>query len=404
MNKLKLVLLVIAVFTTLSKCHFPTNHSPIYESEIDSHLPSVKASFDFKGNGKDHNAIVASDVYTEMSISNINFPEINNDLVSGLKQQLKVLKYRKDEEIKSFGEVDINTEKLEKTIQELLRMKDISIPNISKTLSAYQLKGEDDKGNVFFTGYFTPVLKVSHEKTNRFKYPFYARPSGSSSDFPTRAQIDGEGVLSGKGLELAYAEKLADIYFMQVQGSGVVQYPDGSREIFAYAGSNGHPYSSIGKYMIEKGFTTPEKVSLTWIKRFLHQNPEVEKEILFTNSSYIFFERAKYQATPKGAGLVPLTTDYSIAVDSRYIPLGSCLLAAVPIINKQNKVVNHEYRVLIAQDKGGAIKGTGHVDLYCGVGIEGRNKASALHHYGKLWLLLPKEEINKSEKDLLAKL
>ncbi|MFT5386273.1 MAG: membrane-bound lytic murein transglycosylase A, partial [Saprospiraceae bacterium] len=251
---------------------------------------------------------------------------------------------------------------------------------------------------------YTPVLKVSKEKTIRFQYPFYARPSGKTASFPTRSQIDGEGVLLGKELELAYAENLADIYFMQVQGSGVVQYPDGSREIFAYAGSNGHSYSSIGKYMIDKGHTTPAKVSLTWIKRFLAKNPDLEKEILFTNNSYIFFERAKYQKTPKGAGIVPLTTDYSIAVDPRYIPLGSCLLSAVPIINKKNKVVSHEYRLLVAQDKGGIIKGTGHVDLYCGVGVQGRKKASALHHYGKMWLLLPKEDKTAPKDDILATL
>ena len=395
MNNIRLSLLLIAVFMTLSQCHFPPSHNALgYNTpEKPKNTPVVKTSFDFAGNGKSTSKKVLEEVYTATTLAKFDFPEINDQLVKGLKKQLKVLKHRKKIAINSFGEVDINAEKLEKTIRELLKMKNVESPDASQKLSAYQLKGEDGKGNVFFTGYFTPVLKVSKVKTERYKYPLYARPAKTAGKFPTRAQIDGsEKALAGKGLELAYTESLADIYFMQVQGSGVVQYTDGSQELFAYAGSNRHPYASIGKYMIEKGYTTPEKVSLTWIKRYLNEHPDTMEEILFVNQSYIFFERAKYQATPKGAGLVPLTTDYSIAVDSKYIPLGSCLLAAVPIINKKNKVIRHEYRLLIAQDKGGAIKGPGHVDLYSGVGIKGQRKASALHHYGRMWLLLPKSE------------
>ena len=118
--------------------------------------------------------------------------------------------------------------------------------------------------------------------------------------------------------------------------------------------------------------------------------------VLFANPSYVFFEPA--QSRPKGAGLVPLTSMHSIAVDTRYIPLGSVLLATVPVINKRNQVIRHEYKLLVAQDVGGAIKGPGHVDLYTGIGTAARRKASALHHYGKLWLLLPNSD--KTEEPL----
>lgn len=394
MNNLKLSLLLVVIFMTLSRCHFPPSHDALGFQPKDNpkSIPLAKISFDFEGNGKSHSDQVLEDVYTETSLASFEFPTFSDPLVSGLKKQLKVLKYQKQKELKSLGAVTINTKKLEETVRELLTLKDLKQPDVSAKLSAYQLKGEDGKGNVFFTGYFTPVLKVSRKQTARYKYPLYARPKSGGKHLPTRAQIDGEGALNGKGLELAYAENLADIYFMQVQGSGVVQYRDGAQELFAYAGSNRHSYKSIGKYMIEKGYTTAAKVSLTWIKRYLNKHPDLMKEILFVNKSYIFFERTKYQKTPKGAGLVPLTTDYSIAVDPKFIPLGSCLLAAVPIIDKKNSVSRHEYRVLIAQDKGGAIKGPGHVDLYTGLGAKGQRKASALHHYGKMWLLLPHKQ------------
>ncbi len=406
MNNFKLSLLLVAAFMTLSKCHFPPPSDPPLTTSVESlnnELPATAVSFNFNGNGKGKNDKPLNNVYTEASLENFKFPEINREIANGLRKQLKVLKYQKKKGLPSFNNVDINNAKLEKTIRELLSQEGKKIPQVDKSLSAYQIKGEDGKGNVFFTGYFTPVLQVSKTPTERFKYPLFAKPKSNSGRYPTRAQIDGEKVLKGKGLELAYAESLVDIYFMQVQGSGIVQYQDGSRELFAYAGSNRHSYRSIGKYMIRKGYTTPEKVSLTWIKRYLHKHPELIEEVLFVNSSYIFFERAKYQKTPKGAGLVSLTTDYSIAVDPNYIPLGSCLLAKVPII-KNNRVIRHEYRVLIAQDKGGAIKGPGHIDLYSGVGTEGRKKASALHHYGKLWLLLPKDAKQSEIKEGIASL
>lgn len=392
MNNIKLTLLLSAVFMTLSRCHFPPSATPtdVLSEEKTSQAPSTEISFDFKGNGKSKKATALKSMYTHTALQDVKIPEITEDIANGLRKQLKVLKYRKKKSLPSFNNLDLNAQKLEQTIKTLLSQKGQPATELHSDLSAYQLKGEDGKGNVFFTGYFTPVLKVSKKPNARFKYPLYARPNIKSGSFPTRAQIDGKRVLKGKGLELAYAESLLDIYFMQVQGSGIVEYTDGTRELFAYAGSNRHPYASIGKYMIRKGYTTPEKVSLTWIKRHLSQNPELIEEVLFANKSYIFFERSKYQKTPKGAGLVPLTTDYSIAVDPNYIPLGSCLLAKVPMI-KNNRVTHHEYRLLIAQDIGGAIKGPGHIDLYSGVGVEGRSKASALHHYGKLWLLLPRD-------------
>ena len=102
------------------------------------------------------------------------------------------------------------------------------------------------------------------------------------------------------------------------------------------------------------------------IKSYLKYNPELVKPILFTNPSYVFFE--KVNSKPLGAGHVPLTSDYSIAVDTRHLPLGSCLLAALPILDEEGDFSHHEYKFLLAQDVGGAIRGNGHVDVYCGIG------------------------------------
>ena len=82
--------------------------------------------------------------------------------------------------------------------------------------------------------------------------------------------------------------------------------------------------------------------------------------------------------------------EISIAADSRYFPLGSVVLAAMPVF-ENGRITHHEYKILLPQDVGGAVKGAGHVDVYCGNGELGQARASSLHHYGRLWVLLPKK-------------
>ncbi|MEL6639460.1 MAG: murein transglycosylase A [Bacteroidota bacterium] len=262
---------------------------------------------------------------------------------------------------------------------------------MSPFLRAHQLQGNDEKGSVYYTGYFTPILKVSEKPTDEYRYPLYSRPLDWVGTFPTRAEIDGEQVLAGQGLELAYASNPVDVYFMQVQGSGIVEFTDGRRILFANNGDNGHRYRSIGRYMIENGLTTPQYVSINSIRNILGKNPEWMDEVLYSNPSYVFFQPRK--ARPSGAGQVPLTADYSIAVDPQYIPLGSCLLASVPVHDQRGNFTHHEYRVLLAQDTGGAINGPGHVDVYTGIGKQAKREAGYTHHYGNMWLLLPNEDL-----------
>ena len=341
---------------------------------------------------------------SDNELDNVQLQRFTTELIKGLKYQLKVLKYRKKEQLQTLGKIDPSIEKLEKTVLHLLDQQNAESPNFAKTLDAVQLEGDDGKGSVYFTGYFTPVLKVSHVKSEEYKYPIYSRPKNWAGKMPSRRQIDGKGVLEGRGLELVYTKNLLDIYFMQIQGSGIVEYPDGTNQILAFAGTNGRKYRSVGKFMMQNGYADAQNVSLKRIKRFFKENPDLVDPVLYVNESYVFFSLVKYQKTPKGAGHVPLTTDYSIAVDKDHIPIGSCLLAKVPIIDRNNRIDHYDYRILIAQDVGGAINGPGHVDLYTGVGNKGRQKASALHHYGSLWILTPKEIDSDQQTKMTASL
>jgi len=385
--------LLISAGLTAAGCYHPSLEQDLSEasSTIDTAVSYPGQGYDITANGKNKTASAQSALYNPQAISAAHFPEINDSVIDALKQQVKLLKYKKRQTPQQVGNLTVSNEQLQKTAEILMEANNSDPAIISHLLNAYKIEGQDGRGNVHFTGYYTPVLKVSRTKSSKFPYPLYAFPQDWKGRLPSRAEIDGKNILKGKGLELAYANNLVDIYIMQVQGSGIVEYEDGSTELFAYTGSNKHSYSSIGKYMIRKGLTTEQHVSLQFIKKYLRENPEHADDILFSNPSYVFFKPVN--SNPRGAGLVPLTELHSIAVDTRYIPMGSILLGSVPVINKKNEVIRHEFKLLIAQDIGGAIKGPGHVDLYTGVGYVARKKAEKLHHYGNLWLLLPNEDL-----------
>ena len=357
--------------------------------------------------GKLKNAETLPQVYNKTNLSTFTLPHINQALTDALRQQLKLLKRRKQNYTQRFSNLSLNLSDLETTIELLTLWQETYPQGLVEHLNAYQLKGQDGKGNVKFTGYFTPEIEVSKRKTKQFKYPIYAYPKGWEGPLPTRKEIDGkQQVLKGKGLELAYAKRLEDIYYMQLQGSGLVRYPNGERSYFGFAGSNRHPYSSIGKHIKDNEDIRLKNISVDGVKRYLKIRPDMVEPILFTNPSYVFFKASKKE--PLGAGHVSLTADYSIAVDINHLPLGSCLLAALPVTDEEGNFSHHRYQFVVAQDVGGAIRGNGHVDFYCGIGEEGKRKAMAMHHYGQLWLLLPKpaEEIGPvlseaawSEKD-----
>jgi len=383
-----IVKICFCVFIVI-QCQIPDEKEMKNNNTISN--PSVNQElghgYEFKGNGKLDSEILDS-LFTTSNIDSFPFPKLSQDFIEGLNQQLKLLKNNKPFQ-KKFGNLSISKKNLEETVKVLIASQFDNFFGIKKSLEAHQIWGEDKKGNVHFTGYFTPILKVRKQKDSIYQFPLYKYPSQWNGQLPTRFKIEEGGVLKNRNLEIAYGRNKLDIYTMQVQGSGIVEFENGERKLFAYSGSNKHPYRSIGKYMIEKGFTTKEKVSLKSIQYYFKRHPEQLDSILNINPSYIFFEPK--DRLPQGAGNVPLTTKHSIAVDKDIIPLGTCLLGYVPILDNKRNFSHHEYRILIAQDVGGAIKGPGHIDLYMGVGKNAEFNASNLHHYGKLWVLLPKK-------------
>jgi membrane-bound lytic murein transglycosylase A len=261
------------------------------------------------------------------------------------------------------------------------------------------------------TGYYEPKLLGSRVQTARFRYPLYAVPDDlltlelsevypQLKDLRLRGRLQGKRILpyynradieSGRanltGRELFWVENAVELFFLQIQGSGRIELPDGERIKVGYAEQNGHPYTSIGKKLVEMGELKLEQASMQGIKLWGEQHPEKLPALLAMNASFVFFRELPDQAAnPLGALGVPLTEGYSIAVDPRSIPLGSPVFLSSTFPGS-NEPLN---RLMLAQDTGGAIKGAVRADFFWGYGDEAGQQAGRMKQSGQLWLLVPK--------------
>lgn len=371
--------LCLISFTLLSSCSV---------NEIDS-------SNDFENNGRDTTSLKRETLYLKESLPP-GLPMPDESFENGLQQQLKYLNRIGDKDF-VLENTQTSAADLKIVAQEIGKW--LHNPAQQPQLIAHQLSGQDQRGNVQITGYYVPVLPVRHLPDEVYRYPLYRKPAQRNVDgtYPSREEIDFENALAGQGLEIAYTSSLVDNFFLHVQGSGVVQYEDGEQKLLSWGGVNGHAYRSLGKELIERGEIDRAHISAQSIRQWLNDHPDRNREILSTNPSYLFFSEGP--KSPVGAANVPLTPLYSAAVDPNVIPLGSILLAQVPKLDTYGNLVGHGFRLLLAQDKGGAIKGPGHIDWYQGIGKEAHFHAGQLKHFGKVWLLLPK---NPAPKILIA--
>lgn len=273
-------------------------------------------------------------------------------------------------------------------VVELLQRWNGSGKPLTDYLDGYLLKG-DDQGNVRFTAYFSPSIRVSDTRSDGYQVPLYRKPPEQAAQFPSRKEIHN-GALAGRGLELAWAASMADLYFLEVQGSGYGVYPDGSRRLFSFGGKNGHSYVSIGKYLVEQGEIKAEAISMSAIKAWFAAHPDKAQEVMELNPSFVFFATDKTAVT--GAAGRAVTAMRTVAADSAILPLGSMLVIEMPILDAQGRVASYQPRIMAVQDRGGAIKGTGRIDIYAGAGQAAEEMAGNLKHFGRVWLLLPKSE------------
>jgi membrane-bound lytic murein transglycosylase A len=265
------------------------------------------------------------------------------------------------------------------------------------------------------TGYYEPVLEGSRTQEGRFQVPIYKRPpdlvnvvddtrrgalkpgalthvrktATGTEPYYTRAQIEN-GALKGQRLELLYFADAVDVFFMQIQGSGRVKLTDGTTVRVHYDGKNGHPYSSIGRYLTEKALFAADRMSMSALQAWLRADPERGKQVMWQNTSYVFFREIKDETgSPLGAMRVPLTPQRSLAIDTTYHALGMPIYISVPTMKHVPKASPFS-RLMIGQDVGSAIRGPERGDIYFGSGEAAGKVASSTGHPGKFFVLLPK--------------
>lgn len=280
-----------------------------------------------------------------------------------------------------------------------------------QNFAVYQASTEEGGDEGLVTGYYQPMLKGSRQRSEKYPYPLYGKPDDLitvelASLYPelankrvrgrlvenrlvpyyNRAEIEQEP-FPLQGRELLWVDDVIDLFFLQIQGSGIVQLENGEQIPVGYADQNGHAYQSIGRVLIERGELTADKASMQGIKDWAYSHPGELRALLDSNPSYVFFrELPAGLPGPLGALGVPILAGRSVAIDPRYIPLGAPLFLATTYPNSTRPLK----RMMLAQDTGGAIKGGVRADFYWGSGHAAGQQAGAMKQRGRIWVLLPR--------------
>ncbi len=257
------------------------------------------------------------------------------------------------------------------------------------------MNNHDETGLI--TGYYEAEIRGSLSPSKKYPYPIYGVKKGQKSPSYSRAEIES-GALRGKGYEIAYTDDPVKLFFMQIQGSGKLILDDGREIGIGYAGQNGHKYHAIGKTLLEMEELPKGGVSAPVIMQWLYNNPDRMQQVMNQNPSYVFFE-VNNKKDPVGSQGVGLIKERAIAVDRKYIPLGTPIWLVTRLPETPSGSGSDYSRLLIAQDTGGAIKSPIRGDIFFGRGDEAMQKAGYMKSEGHFYLLLPR---SVSSRPLLA--
>ena len=258
-------------------------------------------------------------------------------------------------------------------------------------------------GKAFATGYYEPEILGSRERRSGYEIPVYGRPSdlieadlGLFSDELKGKKVRGrgeknafvpyfdrtaieQGALSGRAPIIAWAADAVELFFLQIQGSGRLLLPDGQVLRVGYDTQNGRAYTGIGALMKTRGLLGPGQTSMQGIVQWLRDHPAEGREIMRENKSYVFFR--EQQGSPLGALGLPVTPSTSVAADIKFVPLGAPVFLSMDRTDATG--------LWVAQDTGGAIKGSNRFDTFWGAGADAKATAGGMSARGTAILLLP---------------
>jgi membrane-bound lytic murein transglycosylase A len=355
-----------------------------------------------------------------VAASNIDFTD-DLDLASlelAIERSVKYYETNGRDKVYRIADRSVDTRQLIETLTafRVVMRETANNVNLSKQITevfdVYRIAGNDDAGGALFTGYYEPLLEGSLTQSEKYKYPLYRVPAdlivkrlapnknkigrmkdGEFVPYYSRKEIDADGILQGKNLELIWVADPVDLFFLHVQGSGKIKLEDETLLTVSFAQTNGRPFRSVTGFMLDKGKISSREASYRSVKAILKEKQEQERyEILSYNESYIFF--CFVDKEPLGSLGQPVTPGRSIATDPDYFPEGALAFIRLrkPVFDVEGNVkerVNFS-RFVVSQDRGSAIKGPGRVDLFCGFGANAEATAGTLKEKGELYLLIKK--------------
>jgi membrane-bound lytic murein transglycosylase A len=379
-------------------------------------------------------------------------PAVSDDLdfeslISGIKSNADFLeKSSRGGPDLTFGPVKIEKKKYVSALRFLCNNagdKESFYSTVNNYFDFYEVYGNEDWSQIKATSYYSPVLKGSKNKTKKYSQPLYYTPkdilmidvdafieafpkwrifkdqileqrstrslikarlitnkNGPSTIVPyyTREEIDEDGALKkDKELVIAYVDPV-DSFFLQIQGSGIIEMKDGSRFTVGYANQNGHPYVAIGSSLKDK--IPLEKMSMQTLQSYLRSLPKREmQKILNRNPSYVFFQ--KIDSRPLAFLGTEVVDGRTVATDNSLFPKGSLAFLEYekPIFQNLQATEPVDWvksaRFVLDQDTGGAIRGPGRLDLYAGGGPVAEQFAGVMKNPARLFYLVPKPELLK---------
>lgn len=345
-------------------------------------------------------------------------------LVEALEHNLNWVENRKTNDVFNLKDLQFNKEDYiyacKKLLNDLKENKQI-LTSLNNYFNLYKLNLEDNK-QVLFTGYYIPLTLANKERSQEYQIPVYTVPNdlitiyledfnpaykgkiirGRVNDqrlvpYWTREQIVNGQKLNKQGLEISWVKDKIDLFFIEIQGSGILVYPDGSQKYIQYASQNGREYKPIGAKLIKENVLEKKNVSMQTIRNWLAQNPKDQDRILNYNSSFVFF--SLQDDGPFGNIQVKLTGERSLAADQRIFPAGTLTLANFEKPNAKDKnTIENFSQLAFVQDTGGAIKGPNRIDVFWGKGKNAGEIAGETKQNGDLYILVPKKDLKKTNE------
>lgn len=359
-----------------------------------------------------HRESAVTDVSGNVSLKKLSFSDLNGWNDDNFAEIIPVFK-KNCTQLYKKGNIYLNGNDISSLKDKCKKFDTLNINSAEKMKKFMESEfipyAVTDNGNAEgkFTSYYEAVINASYTKSDKYKYPVYGKPydlveinlrdfdknlpdtrlvgrvvNNKFIPYYNRRDIENNGISAPI---IMWGDDLIDIHFMQIQGSAMAKMDDGSSVRIGYADNNGYKFKGIGSILISKGFIKPEDSSMPKIREWLRNNPDKAQDLMAENERFIF-QKINNNDGPMGAFGVSLTAGRSLAVDTRYIPLGSVMW--LNTTSPDHKQIN---KVVFAHDIGSAIKGVVRGDYFWGYGEEALKYAGSMNSVGKYFIILPKE-------------